>query len=1379
MTLDPTPESRPLDELLAAVRQQMPAWLLSATPAQQRRLARHERQVLVLEQALSAELGASASLLAYSDAYMSAALKPLVGEAVDPGLLVITTQRDVLAGKLVCAWPRSVSAIAAYGLPAGDETPGSAFLTRSTLTYDGAPLPAHLATLTPQRLATLLAPLQLRVDFHRTQASLWTDARQAMLAQLLLARADASAYEALLRGDLSTQDQAAWKAALNAKAGKCQKVVLDNAPAIGQAAVRPRAVLHLNGLMVVRHRPTGASADSFLLYAADAPGERQWWGGLDEAALEAMLTGWCGTRWLKAQVSEDAQEALAMALREPRWLRWDAPTPQRLFQLRAQWQAGRQQALQQRLNPAWYINAPLAKRRELLRRETSLQLLREHVQAYLPIPAFQPFARDKAAALLATLLGEEADPDTVLLTAFSRTCTFTELVITGLQRAFEPPFDLTLVAPDELGYVHRPEHERQVSASGPAGLDLSPLTWERLEKDVDGQWLADQYAAHVQTQLLDASAAGYTERRALYAEMARQDFQRAALAGALQGSLAAGQQALVEHFAQPLGEADDWVELFSLQIEVGSLVNVHKYPWLGLLPKGQGSAETVEGLWVFKEGGRALVYTPGAPDGLEFRPLSGMARAVRRQDMADYLLARLRVKVQDWMTYQLRAMGDGAAPGPQVSKLPVASLHEAFYDQPVRWALARVSETYVGQAQALRERIERALFAVELVLMVATLPFPPAAFELGTLFALKDLALAIEAQQRGDKDAVPGHALGAALNALGALGDVAVGAKGAGAWLQLAHYHQEKLVGRLPVDLRIDRSFALRQPPAPLEAVSSGLFAGTWRKDAPGFSSSYIRDEAGRWFRVQRATDRTPLELLRVVSEHGERRGPTVYRDARGLWRCRREGVGLAGGQPRFPATLQAVLRATDDDLLRDYFFSEHADDLVFLRGGDERVLQQIWDLFDFDQWPRLEAPMVEQMTRQMQFPAWGKVLLGLPELPLGIVQRRFPETTEQAWRSYCQQFGFGGDSEAAQAVYERVLAVELAHHGQTPEWLRAFALDLNAQTQLDQLFRVPTPPSSSSSPEVIAVVAPRYEPSGPGGVIMRRSDGREFVRLRGDIAPVWGAVDQQSMVAVVGTQPNENTVHLVAELRRHDPLVVAFVEGQGWTDQGKLFPLGIKTAIHASFPHFDTASQEVLANLVLRRTPAGVAPLSSRHLLEVRRQIQEWGATQRTLMAQPMDPLSLLRPSPLEYLQVTFPLGALGGQAGHDLLLTVTEVSNSADLIERMLGRGYMQYYLRLPTEGSGELVLASPVSSDVYLVLPRHLSRRSTFFTRLMERPEPALDELRRRLPDATAARVLEARSCGHLQVIVANLRNLTSTSCIKLMKFDLPAYGTTPEL
>lgn len=1342
------------------MRQQLPAWVLAATPDQQRRLDRHERQVQALEQALSAELGANASLLAYSDAHMAAALKPLVDEALDPALLMVTTQREVMAGKLTCQWTRSVSAIAAYGLPAGDETAGSAFLARSTLTYDGEPLPSHLTMLTPERLAKVLAPLQLRVDFHHAQASLWTDARQATLGQLLLARADASAYAALLRGDLSTQDQAAWKAALNAKAGKCQTVVLDNAPAIGQGAVRPRAVLQLNGLMVVRHRPAEASADSFLLYAADAPGERQWWGGLDEAALEAMLTGWCGTSWLKAQIAEHDQEALAMALREPRWVRWDAPTPQRLFQLRAQWQAGRQQALQHYLNPAWYINAPLAKRRELLRRETSLQLLREHVQASLPIPAFQLFARDKAAALLATLLGEEADPDTVLLTAFSRTCTFTELVITGLQRAFEPPFDLTLIAPDELGYVHRPEHARQVSASGPAGLDLSPLTWERLEKDVDGQWLADQYAAHVQTQLLDASAAGYAERRALYAEMARQDFQRAALAGALQGGLAAGQQALVEQFAQPPGESDDWVELFSLQFEVGSLVNVHKYPWLNLLPRGQRSHETIEGLWVFKEGDQSLVYTPGAPDGLEFRPLSGMARALRRQDMTDYLLARLRVKMQDWMTYQLRAVGDGAAPGPQASALPVANLHEAFYDQHVRQALARVAESHVGQAQALRERIERALFAVELVLMVATLPFPPAAFALGTLFAFKDLALAIDAQQRGDKDAVPGHALGAALNALGALGDLAVGAKGAGAWLRLARNRQEKRAALLPVDLRIDRSFALKQAPAPLEAVTNGLFAGTWRKDGPGFSSSYIRDEAGRWFRVQRATDRTPLEVLRVVSEHGERHGHAVHLTASGLWRRQATGTGLAGGLDDVPERLQEALDALSDDELMRYFLVT-ADDLADFRRRDAVALQVVWGLCTDSPSGLLLQHLRTYLASNGRFPPWGEALDGLNRVPLDVVRDVFANCTPAEWQLFRNQFRFPETPH----LFESVLALEIKRLRGTPEWLVPYARDAIAGQHLDRMLRLL---------EEIAV----YQRVGPGGAVLRSLDGsgKEFIVVHFQVRPVWGSVPRREVPeAVFGLgRIGDGSMLELNELKPHR----ALWDGSVWVDQGELFPGGVAGAIADRLPSFDQLSCQGIAAMMLESAGPSSLQFSTAHLLNVRWQIEQWTSAARNFQDTALDPLALLRPSSARDMTYDFNKTTTS-ESRREWVMRVDELDNTPELVVGKLRTSAGDYYDRLPggpainLRHGPEMVLRNPVSGDVYVVLVRQMKVMNPAHERIFLEADAYVRQLQLTLPPDTYQQVQAARARNRLHLIMANLTRATYHRQIKLMKFELPPY------
>ena len=102
---------------------------------------------------------------------------------------------------------RDLVELALRGLHPDDENAGSDFLEKTSLSYDGAPLPDTYAALTPAWLAQQMGTLQPRIDFRDLQKQLHakTELCQAIEA-MLDHRINALACTAMLQGHLTADD---------------------------------------------------------------------------------------------------------------------------------------------------------------------------------------------------------------------------------------------------------------------------------------------------------------------------------------------------------------------------------------------------------------------------------------------------------------------------------------------------------------------------------------------------------------------------------------------------------------------------------------------------------------------------------------------------------------------------------------------------------------------------------------------------------------------------------------------------------------------------------------------------------------------------------------------------------------------------------------------------------------------------------------------------------------------------------------------------------------------------------------------------------------------------------------------------------------------
>ncbi|SQF94578.1 type III effector HopAC1 [Paucimonas lemoignei] len=215
--------------------------------------------------------------------------------------------------------------------------------------------------------------------------------------------------------------------------------------------------------------------------------------------------------------------------------------------------------------------------------------------------------------------------------------------------------------------------------------------------------------------------------------------------------------------------------------------------------------ETVQGCYLLSPPDStqpALLYTPNAPDGLEFRPLSDFKPSLSSPDMIDYYKDRCRVAARRKLAFFLRDVEQGgASKAPVIPRDAVIDFRDICFNRPLERQLRDVEDTTTGRSDMLAKL---AWTTFELLATVATLPFPPASFAVGALLSLHDSMKALQAFANGDRETASGYILSSLFNSLGAAGDLSAGMKGFGALRQLGHNGNQALA--LPTVKKLPRA---------------------------------------------------------------------------------------------------------------------------------------------------------------------------------------------------------------------------------------------------------------------------------------------------------------------------------------------------------------------------------------------------------------------------------------------------------------------------------------------------------------------------------------------------------------------------------------------
>jgi hypothetical protein len=774
-----------MSRLQRSQRQQLPDWFRFAEPQQRQRYVQLVQDYEHSRAALLSLLGGAASPEQFAHVRLRARIANDLGYDLDPQQLIVTTWRALPLTGETYEVSRPLTHLALYGLHPGDEKPGSAFLTRSRFSHHGQPLRDTYRLLTSDYLAQLIGELDVRMTFAPHQRETHGSAQvQQLMRDVSRQQIRVLAYAAWHQGHIQEQD-----------------VDFIESARIQQVQLNQRETL--SNLLVLRQENPQGQLQRLLLLMPDSPRDRLLQAFDNEQQLHEELISWSAfpemSDYLIRQVKPVHRNALEQQLAALR----EKPQPLANFLTlitQPTYDDGLQALVNERIRlafaeqeqhtPDWYRRARKVQRQELVALEDALFAAHQYYAAkpHTQVPTFEDYVHQRATLKINELLGTPAgtvDPDRIIITSQRERLTFTQLLRDGYD--------------DSVGFIST-SAASEARFSGPNGVDLSALTAEKVARSAHGTWLSDDYVALIQRTLLNPDSTGYSYRRQTCLLITQLQMSAAALRSHLKNQISAQQYQWLRlsieqlHHISPIARQKNPV--YALQFRLDNPLIASGLPELGsaldmladltapLTSKvNLTQIETVHGCYVLTPGNTrnpqtALLYTPQAPDGLEWRAFDSFVDTLKHEGMSDYYKDRCRQKANRTLAFFLADMknGGGSQP-PQLPAGPYANLYDVCFNRKIERKIRDVQDTTTGRSDMLAKLVWDSL---ELIATAVTLPFPPASFAVGALLAFRDSFRALQAFSEGDREAAAGYILASLFNSLGAIGDLDSGLKGFG-----------------------------------------------------------------------------------------------------------------------------------------------------------------------------------------------------------------------------------------------------------------------------------------------------------------------------------------------------------------------------------------------------------------------------------------------------------------------------------------------------------------------------------------------------------------------------------------------------------------------
>ncbi|WP_095092388.1 membrane-targeted effector domain-containing toxin [Pseudomonas sp. Irchel 3A5] len=779
-------------------RRNQPHWIKIASDNDlkqyQQRLTHYEQS----RTALLSALGGAASHEQCARMQLRARIASDLGYDLEPEQVMITMQRRLaITGKLYTT-RRSLLHLALYGLHPGDRDANSAFQTLSTIRLGDSLLEMSHPLLTLAYVAELVDELSLGTAFREYQRTAYAaEHNQQLMRDLTRKQVSALAYAAKMQAHITAEDFAIIEQIEADTTGQStpnlhvQQIRLDDGEILGR-------------MLVFRKNDSQGRLERLIMFAADAPRTQHFQAFDNQTQLTHELVSWTTSPdmsgYLLKQVPTSSRENLETRFAA---LRLKPHPPANYVQLitRSHYNQALGQFVRQHVRvaaadqaqrvPDWYMRASPAEQQELLALEDALAGATENFHAEPPTQAqdFEEYVHQRASKKISELLGVaegSVDPDQIIITSQREVLSYTQMLRNGHD--------------DTLGFLSS-SADTEATFSGPPHVDLKPLNAQKVGRSVHGKWLSDDYIKLVRDTLLDPDSPGYDHRRRSSLQITVLQMKAAALRSYLKGQLDTRQyqwlRLYMDHLHQTDSQARRRYPLHTLQLrmenpligtDIAKAGEVARDLYNAISPDRVAltQVETVQGCYLLSSADAsqpAMLYTPQAPDGLEFRLLSAFKNSLSSAGMIDYYKDRCRIDARRKLAFFLRDMEQGGASKPPViPRDAVNEFQDICFNRPLERQLRDVEDSTTGRSDMLARL---AWITFEMVATVVTLPFPPASFAVGALLSLHDSMKALQAFADGDRETASAYILSSLFNSLGAAGDLSAGMKGFGALRQL------------------------------------------------------------------------------------------------------------------------------------------------------------------------------------------------------------------------------------------------------------------------------------------------------------------------------------------------------------------------------------------------------------------------------------------------------------------------------------------------------------------------------------------------------------------------------------------------------------------
>ncbi|SQF94580.1 type III effector HopAC1 [Paucimonas lemoignei] len=491
-------------------RRSLPHWVKVASQGDlneyQQRLKNYEES----RTALLSALGGAASHEQYARMHLRARLASDLGYDLEPAQIMLTMQRRLsITGELYTT-KRSLLHLGLYGLHPGDLEAESAFQTLTTLRLDGELLETSHPLLTTAYAAKLVDELDLGTTFREYQRTAYaSEHNQQLMRDLTRRQVTAMAYAAKMQAHILPEDFALIEQIEADTTGQTtpqlhvQQIKLDDGEVLG-------------GLLVFCRNDSQGRLERLVMFAADAPRAQCFQGFDNQTQLTHELVSWTTSPamsgYLLKQVSASSRDNLEKRFEA---LRLKPQPSANYVQLipRSHYHQALGQFVRQHVRvaaadhalrtPDWYLQANATQRKELLALEDAMAGATENYQTEPPTQAqdYEAYVHDRARQKINQLLGlaeGSVDPDQIIITTEREVLSYTRMLRNGYD--------------DTLGLISS-SADTQATFSGPAHVDLTPLTPQKVARSVHGKWLSDDYIKLVRETLLNADSSAYTYRR--------------------------------------------------------------------------------------------------------------------------------------------------------------------------------------------------------------------------------------------------------------------------------------------------------------------------------------------------------------------------------------------------------------------------------------------------------------------------------------------------------------------------------------------------------------------------------------------------------------------------------------------------------------------------------------------------------------------------------------------------------------------------------------------------------------------------------------------------------------------------------------------------